>query len=346
MEDRERWQGLIENAVALRASDIHLSVGSPAFFRLDGQLYRGSEEVVTAEFAAQLLETMFSERQRGEFHRNHEIDLAWRWGRQRFRVHVFRQIDGLAMTLRLVPAVIPSLEDLGSPAVFQELVTRRHGLILVTGRTGAGKTTTLAAFLGEVNRRSAKHIITLEDPIEYVHTSDKSLISQRELGTHFTSFSAALRNSLRDDPDILLVGELRDADTIATALNAAETGHLVLASLHTQSAVDTVLRLESFFPAEQQGQIRAQLAIVLCALVTQQLLPAADGGRVAASEVLTASPAVRNLIRQGKAQQLPTHIMAGGALGMQTMNRSIEALRATGKITAEVAEGYLAEKDV
>ena len=346
MEDRERWQGLIEKAAALRASDIHLSVGSPAFFRLDGQLHRRSEEVITAEFAAQFLETMFSEGQREAFHRSHEIDLAWCWGQQRFRVHVFRQLGGLAMTLRLIPAAIPTLEDLGSPTVFQDLVKCRHGLILVTGRTGAGKTTTLAAFLGEVNRRSAKHIITLEDPIEYVHTSDKSLISQRELGTHFTSFSAALRNSLRDDPDILLVGELRDADTIATALNAAETGHLVLASLHTQSAVDTVLRLESFFPAEQQGQIRAQLAIVLCALVTQQLLPAADGGRVAASEVLTASPAVCNLIRQGKAQQLPTHIMAGGALGMQTMNRSIEALRATGKITAEVAEGYLAEKDI
>ena len=342
MEDRERWQGLIENTMALRASDIHLSVGAPAFFRLDGRLRRRAEEAITAEFIAPLLETMFSDEQRAAFHRNGEIDLAWHWGQQRFRVHVFRQIGGLAMTLRLIPTAIPSLDDLGSPAVFRELVKCRHGLILVTGRTGAGKTTTLAAFLGEVNRRSAKHIITLEDPIEYVHPSDKSLISQRELGTHFASFAAALRNSLRDDPDILLVGELRDADTIATALNAAETGHLVLASLHTQSAVDTVLRLESFFPAEQQGQVRAQLAIVLCAVVTQQLLPAADGGRVAASEVLTASPAVRNLIRQGKAQQLPTHIMAGGVLGMQTMNRSIEMLRAAGKITSEVADGYLA----
>lgn len=341
MADREDWQGLIERAVAARASDLHVSVGSPAFFRLDGQLCQASEEATTAAFAEQLLETMLSDGQRAAFARNREIDLAWHWVGQRFRVHAFRQFGGLAMSFRLIPSAIPSLAELESPAVFRDLVTRRHGLVLVTGRTGAGKTTTLAAFVAEVNRHCAKHIITLEDPIEYVHPSEKSLISQRELGTHFTSFAAALRNSLRDDPDILLVGELRDADTIATALNAAETGHLVLASLHTQSAVDTVLRIESFFPAEQQGQIRAQLAIVLCAAVTQQLLPAADGGRVAASEVLTASPAVRNLIRQGKAQQLPTHIMAGGALGMQTMRRSIEALHAAGRITAEVADSYL-----
>ncbi|MGP1366735.1 MAG: type IV pilus twitching motility protein PilT [Schwartzia sp. (in: firmicutes)] len=341
MTDRARWQSLMENAVALGASDLHLSVGSPAFFRLDGRLCRGTEDIVTAAFIDQLVEAMFSERQREAFHRKQEIDVAWDFGRQRFRVHVFRQFGGLAMSLRLIPPAIPSFADLGCPPVFQALVKRRHGLILVTGRTGSGKTTTLAAFLGEVNRHRERHIITLEDPIEYVHISDKSLISQRELGTHFTSFSAALRSSLRDDPDILLVGELRDADTIATALNAAETGHLVLASLHTQSAVDTVLRLESFFPAEQQGQIRAQLAIVLCAVITQQLLPAADGGRVAASEVLTASPAVRNLIRQGKVQQLPTHIMAGSASGMQTMHRSIEGLRAAGKITSEVADGYL-----
>lgn len=341
MVDREDWQGLLARAVAARASDLHVSVGAPAFVRLNGQLRQASEEVITAAFAAQLLEEMLSDGQREAFSRHHEIDLAWHWGQQRFRVHAFRQSGGLAMTLRLIPAVIPSLADLDSPSVFRKLVTRRHGLVLVTGRTGSGKTTTLAAFLAEVNRRSAKHIITLEDPIEYVHPSGKSLINQRELGTHFTSFSAALRNSLRDDPDILLVGELRDADTIATALNAAETGHLVLASLHTQSVVDTVLRIESFFPAAQQGQIRAQLAIVFCAAITQQLLPAADGGRVAASEVLTASPAVRNLIRQGKAQQLPTHIMAGGALGMQTMHRSIEALHAAGKITAEVADSYL-----
>ena len=193
----------------------------------------------------------------------------------------------------------------------------------------------------EVVRRFAKHIITLEDPIEYVHTFDAGLISQRELGTHFDSFAMALRNSLRDDPDIILVGELRDADTIATALNAAETGHLVLASLHTPSAVDTVLRLESFFPAEQQAQIRTQLAIVLRAVITQQLLPGAAGGRVCAAEVLTASPAVRNLIRQGKVQQLPSVIMAGTTLGMQTMRYSIAQLQAAGKITPEVAVGYL-----
>lgn len=341
MSEAETWREITEKAIAAQASDIHLSVGAPAFLRVNGVLQRVSESLVSQIFLEKLLAGMFSEKQAKQFQKDKEIDLAWSYGKQRFRVNVFQQISGLAMSLRLIPNSIPTLEELGMPAVLRELLSLPHGLILVTGRTGSGKTTTLAAFLFEVVRRFAKHIITLEDPIEYVHTFDAGLISQRELGTHFDSFAMALRNSLRDDPDIILVGELRDADTIATALNAAETGHLVLASLHTPSAVDTVLRLESFFPAEQQAQIRTQLAIVLRAVITQQLLPGAAGGRVCAAEVLTASPAVRNLIRQGKVQQLPSVIMAGATLGMQTMRHSIAQLQAAGKITPEVAVGYL-----
>lgn len=341
MSEAETWREITEKAIAAQASDIHLSVGAPAFLRVNGVLQRIPESFVSQIFLEKLLAGMFSEKQAKQFQKDKEIDLAWSYGRQRFRVNVFQQISGLAISLRLIPDIIPTLEELGTPAVLRELLSLPHGLILVTGRTGSGKTTTLAAFLFEVVRRFAKHIITLEDPIEYVHTSDAGLISQRELGTHFDSFAMALRNSLRDDPDIILVGEMRDADTIATALNAAETGHLVLASLHTPSAVDTVLRLESFFPAEQQAQIRTQLAIVLRAVITQQLLPGATGGRVCAAEVLTASPAVRNLIRQGKVQQLPSVIMAGTTLGMQTMRHSIAQLQAAGKITPEVAAGYL-----
>ncbi len=341
MSEAETWREITEKAIAAQASDIHLSVGAPAFLRVNGVLQRVSESLVSQIFLEKLLAGMFSEKQAKQFQKDKEIDLAWSYGRQRFRVNVFQQISGLAISLRLIPDIIPTLEELGTPAVLQELLSLPHGLILVTGRTGSGKTTTLAAFLFEVVRRFAKHIITLEDPIEYVHTSDVGLISQRELGTHFDSFAMALRNSLRDDPDIILVGEMRDGDTIATALNAAETGHLVLASLHTPSAVDTVLRLESFFPAEQQAQIRTQLAIVLRAVIAQQLLPGATGGRVCAAEVLTVSPAVRNLIRQGKVQQLPSVIMAGATLGMQTMRHSIAQLQAAGKITPEVAAGYL-----
>lgn len=340
--DMEAWRQLVTRAMAEGASDIHLSVGAPPFLRVHGALCKASPELIGQAFMDQLLGEILSAKQQAQFQRQREIDLAWSYGRQRFRINAFQQIMGTALSLRLIPREIPSLRALGCPALLGQLLTAEHGLILVTGRTGAGKTTTLAAFLSEINKGWAKHIITLEDPIEYIHDHRSSLISQRELGTHFDSFAVALRNSLRDDPDVILIGELRDADTIATALSAAETGHLVLGSLHTQSAADTVLRLESFFPANQQPQIRVQLATTLCAVITQQLLPAADGGRVCAFEVLAASPAVRNLIRQGKVQQLPSNIMAGSAYGMQTMRHSIEALQAAKKITEAVASRYLA----
>lgn len=340
--DMEAWRQLVTRAMAEGASDIHLSVGAPPFLRVHGALCKASPELIGQAFMDQLLGEILSAKQQAQFQRQREIDLAWSYGWQRFRINAFQQIMGTALSLRLIPREIPSLRALGCPALLGQLLTAEHGLILVTGRTGAGKTTTLAAFLSEINKGWAKHIITLEDPIEYIHDHRSSLISQRELGTHFDSFAVALRNSLRDDPDVILIGELRDADTIATALSAAETGHLVLGSLHTQSAADTVLRLESFFPANQQPQIRVQLATTLCAVITQQLLPAADGGRVCAFEVLAASPAVRNLIRQGKVQQLPSNIMAGSAYGMQTMRHSIEALQAAKKITEAVASRYLA----
>ena len=338
--DIEAWEKLLVRATAAEASDIHLAPGAPVFLRIYGNITEAGAGP-TAEETASLIEKWTTPEQRERLRKQGELDLAREEKGVRLRVHAFSARGGTALSLRLVPKNVPALESLGAAPVFQRLLSLRSGLVLVSGKTGAGKTTTLAAFLAAVAKSRSAHIVTLEDPIEYVHVSGKSLISQRELGVHFSSFGRAIRSALREDPDILMVGELRDADAAQAAIGAAETGQLVLASLHTRSAAEAVHRMESFFPAAQQQEIRAQLATVLEAMVSQELLPGKDGKRVLASEVLVATDAVRHLIRSGKPEQLASCIVSGASFGMQTMRQDIERLAAKNKISAETARRRL-----
>ena len=345
--DEQTWRGLLNRAVSACASDIHIAPDAPVFFRVNGVLTADAEnadkgKAPTEREISMLLSSWMTPEQREKFRTQGEIDFAREEAdfRLRLRVHGFTVRGGTALSVRLVPEHIPSLDSLGVPPIFRRLLSLRSGLVLVSGKTGAGKTTTLAAFLSEISRQRAAHIITLEDPIEYVYESGESLISQREIGAHFTSFGGAIRSALREDPDILLVGELRDADAVQAALSAAETGQLVLASLHTRSAAEAAHRIESFFPAAQQQEIRAQLAAVLEAMISQELLPAVGGGRVLASEVLVATDAVRHLIRAGKPEQLASCIVSGASSGMQTMGQDVGRLRAAEKIDAETARRF------
>jgi twitching motility protein PilT len=330
---------LLTTARERRASDLHLSVGRPPILRLDGRLVVQDGPVVTRPAMDQWLAEVLTDAQRARFAEQHELDCSLDIaGLGRVRVNVFRQHRGEAAVFRLIPSVIRTLEDLGMPPVLAELCRRDRGLILITGPTGSGKTTTLAAMVDLMNRTRSDHIITIEDPIEFLHDPQRCLINQREVGPHTHSFAAALRSALREDPDIILVGEMRDLDTIASALTAAETGHLVLATLHTNSAAQTVNRIIDVFPPHQQEQVRVQLSEVLQGVAAQTLLPRADGkGRVSAVEMLVATPAVRNLIREGKTFQLPSIIQTGTKEGMQTLDQSLKALVRAGVITAEEA---------
>lgn len=338
--DRLEWEKLVAQAAVQGASDIHLAPDAPAFFRVCGDIAEAGAGATAQEITALLAEWTTPE-QRKRLQAQGELDFAQEGKDARLRVHAYTTRRGVALSVRLVPKRIPPLGSLGVPPVFQRMLSLRSGLILVSGKTGAGKTTTLAAFLDAVARERAVHIVTLEDPIEYVFSSEKSIVSQREFGVHFESFGRAIRGALREDPDILLVGEMRDADAARAAISAAETGQLVLASLHTRSAVEAVHRLESFFPAVQQQEIRAQLAAVLEAMISQELLPARGGGRVLASEVLVATDAVRHLIRAGKPEQLASCIVSGAASGMQTLRQDIERLAAQQKIDPETARRRL-----
>ena len=339
--DAAVWNSLLQRAVAENWSDIHLTSEQMAFGRKDGRLFPLPQCPMREEDLVHILTDMLDERQRGLLTEQGGLDFAWSWNGQRFRWNIFQQRGKLAAAVRIIPSKIPDLAELGYPAALADMADEQNGLLLVSGRTGAGKTTTLAAFIDLINRSRSAHIITLEDPVEYLHVSQQCLVQQREFGIDFFSFASALRSSLRQDPDIILVGELRDAETILTALNAAETGHLVLGSLHTRNAAEAVLRIESMFPARQQEQVRAQLAIVLSGIFSQQLLPASDGGRVCAVEVLRATPAVRNLIRTGKVQQLSSTMLSGLNIGMQTMEMAVERLRRQERITDETARRYL-----
>lgn len=338
--DAETWERLVTRAEQAEASDIHLAPGAPIFFRIHGNMEEAGDGPTSDEITA-LIDGWTTPAQKERLKKQGELDLAREEKDVRLRVHAFSARGGTALSVRLVPKKVPALDSLGVPPVFQRLLALRSGLVLVSGKTGAGKTTTLAAFLAAVAQSRPVHIITLEDPIEYVHVSGKSLISQRELGVHFSSFGGAIRSALREDPDVLMVGELRDADAAQAALSAAETGQLVLASLHTRTAAEAVHRLESFFPAAQQQEIRAQLAAVLEAMISQELLPGKDGKRALASEVLVATDAVRHLIRSGKPEQLASCIVSGASFGMQTMRQDIERLAAQNKISAETARRRL-----
>jgi twitching motility protein PilT len=331
---------LLEQMVAHNASDLHLTVGSHPALRVRGQLERlEGFPVLTADLSRQLLYRIISSEQQKRLEIDRQLDLSYSIpGLARFRVNVYSQRESLAGAFRLIPAELKSLEELGLPTSLYKLCEKPRGLVLVTGPTGSGKSTTLASLIDEINRTKAEHIITIEDPIEFLHRHKRCIVNQRELGPDATTFANALRGALRQDPDVILLGEMRDLETISTALTAAETGHLVFATLHTQDAASTVDRVIDVFPAAQQGQIRTQLAGTLEGIVAQTLLPTADGqGRVAAVEVLLPDDAVRNLIRQAKVEQIYSIMQTGGKKGMQTMEQALSELVLRGVIAEDVA---------
>lgn len=313
-------------SVKHNASDLHLCSGHPPVLRVDGRLQpENTLPRLTPEQVAQWCDAWLEPAQREQLRQSGQVDGALMLpDGQRLRVNVFRQREGLSAALRIIPSAQPSLAGLQAPPVLSTLLEKPNGLILITGATGSGKSTTLAAMIGALNDSSDRHVITLEDPIEFIHASRRCLIQQREIGAHSASFAQALRAALREDPDVILLGELRDTETIRLALTAAETGHLVLSTLHTRSASQAVDRLIDVFPGEEKAYVRSQLATCLQAVVTQRLLPAAQGGRIALYEVLTATAAVGNLIREGKTHQLPGLIQTGTAAGMQTFEQSYQ----------------------
>ena len=322
-----------------RGSDLMLTPGSAPLVRVDGALERlAGWSPLTPEQTRELLLTMLTQAQAAEFERSWEIDFSFSWkDRVRFRVNGFHQRGSVAVAVRLIPFEIPSMDELGVPAAVRTFTELPHGLVLVTGPTGSGKSTTLAALVDQINRTRACHILTIEDPIEYIHAHQWAAVNQREVGSDTESFPRALRSALREDPDVLLVGEMRDLETIQTALTIAETGHLVFATLHTNDTSQALDRVIDVFPAEQQGQIRVQLASALAGIVYQRLLPRVGGGRVAAYEVLVATSAVRNLIREGKTRQLRNSLATGSRDGMQTLEQALAALVAAGTVEHEVA---------
>jgi twitching motility protein PilT len=329
---------LVQEMTDLDASDLHLTPGSKPMVRVRGALEPlGNYETLDPETTRQLLYHILSSEQQKVLETKRQIDMAYSVpGLARFRVNLFFQRASLGAAFRLIPTDIRSLDELGLPGHLSELARKARGLVLVTGPTGSGKSTTLAALVDQINRERHEHILTIEDPIEFLHFHRSCIVNQREIGFDAPSFAEALRAALRQDPDVILVGEMRDLETIATALTAAETGHLVFATLHTQSAPQTIDRVIDVFPAEQQDQVRIQLASTLQGVVTQTLIPTADGrGRTAALEVLLPDDAVRNLIRQGKIEQIYSVMQTGTARGMQTMEQALADLILRGVITRE-----------
>jgi twitching motility protein PilT len=324
-----------------RASDLHLTAGAPPMLRTRGRLVpMEGYPVLTPTETREIVYSILSNGQRQKFENNWQIDFAYQIpGKARFRVNAYFQRSSIGAAFRLIPFEVVPLESLGLPPVVAEFADKPRGLVLVTGPTGSGKSTTLASLIDQINQTREDHILTIEDPIEFLHQHKKCIINQRELGSDATSFADALKAALRQDPDVILVGEMRDLETMSTALTAAETGHLVYATLHTQDTPQTIDRIIDVFPASQQGQIRAQLSVALQGIMTQTLLPTADGaGRCVAVEVLVPTPAVRNLIREAKSHQIYSVLQTGGSHGMQTMDASLAQLVRAGKITRQLAE--------
>jgi twitching motility protein PilT len=330
---------LLEHMVARNASDLHVTTGTPPSIRVRGEMERLEDyDSLTSEETQQLLYRILSSEQQKQLELKRQLDFSHSIpGLARFRVNVYFQRESVGAAFRLIPTELKTLEELGIPSSLHQLAEKPRGLVLVTGPTGSGKSTTLAALIDEINRNRSEHILTIEDPIEFLHRHKRCIVNQREIGPDATSFAEALRAALRQDPDVILVGEMRDLETIATALTAAETGHLVFGTLHTQSAPSTIDRIIDVFPAEQQEQVRIQIASSLQGVVTQALLPTADGmGRVPALEILLPDDAVRNLIRQGKVEQIYSVMQTNTSRGMQTMEQSLAELVQRHVVTLEI----------
>ena len=330
---------LLREAVSRHASDLHLTVGVPPIIRVNGSLSKLDFPALGVEDTQRLLDEFLAETRRSQFQQNGEVDFSYTiFGLSRFRVNAFRQRGSVAIAIRLIPERVPSIEDLHLPDIVRELAGKPRGLVLVTGPTGSGKSTTMASMIDLINNERACNILTLEDPIEYLHRHKKSMINQREVGSDSRSFATALRAALREDPDVILVGEMRDMETIGIAVRAAETGHLVLATLHTSDAAQTVDRIIDVFPPYQQQQVRTQLSLALQGILSQQLLPRKNGnGRIVAVETLVATPAARNLIREGKSHQLLSVIQTGAKFGMQSMDFALRDLCRSGEVSQDEA---------
>lgn len=337
-----RIETLLEDVIRKKASDLHIQVGLPPMLRIDGALVPvASADVLNEEDVERLVFAILDEDQQQILLKDKEFDFSFAFGDLgRFRVNAFHERGNLAAALRLIPNEILSIQELGMPAIVNTFADYPRGLVLVTGPTGSGKSTTLAAIVDKINSEKSHHIITIEDPIEFTHKSKKSVVVQREVHYDTYSFSAALRSSLRQDPDVVLIGEMRDLETISAAITIAETGHLVFATLHTNSAAQSIDRMIDVFPPHQQPQIRAQLANILMAICSQRLIPSIGGGRTVAAEILVATPAVRNIIREGKTHQLDAVIQTGGDQGMQSMDKTLVSLVQAGQITYEEARNF------
>lgn len=342
MEDKTKVEDLLSLAFAEKASDLHLIVGMPPILRVNGTILTiPNQPVLTVERAEKLVFSLFTEEQKETFLINKEIDFSVSLKDMvRFRVNAYYEKGRPAASLRLIPNKIKVIDDLGLPKVTHEFARLKQGLVLVTGPTGHGKSTTLAAIVDEINQLRREHIVTIEDPIEYVHDHKKSIVSQRELRSDTHSWEIALRSVLREDPNVVLIGEMRDYETIAAALTIAETGHLVFATLHTNSAAQTVDRIVDVFPPHQQQQVRTQLAFVIEAIISQRLIPSLDEGRVVACEILLANPAVRNSIREGQTHLIDNIIQTSIELGMVTLEMDLARLVKVGKISFEQAKSF------
>jgi len=331
---------LLKYAIDSGASDLHLSVGSKPMVRINGSMMHLNMETMTQDMMESILPQVMTDDQRNKFYKDKEIDFSTKLdGKGRFRVNFFSQLNGLAGVFRTIPEVIKSFEELGIPPVLQELSLKDRGLILLTGPTGSGKSTTLATMVDHINENRSCHIITIEDPVEYFQSSKNSLINQRELGANTHSFGNALRAALREDPDVILVGEMRDLETTSLSLTAAETGHLVLSTLHTSSAVKAIDRIIDIYPEGQKTQIRSMLSESLLAVIAQKLVPNKDGkGRTPACEVMIANTAIRNLIREDRIFQISSLMQSGGVDGMLTLDQDLQRLVSQGAIDRSTAE--------
>lgn len=332
---------MLEQMVKMGASDLHLTVGSPPVVRVDGKLQRLQHDTLTGEMTKKLAYSMLNEKQKTKFEQNNELDFSFGIeSMSRFRANMFMQRGNIAVALRQIPYEIRTFEELALPKVMQNFAVLPRGLVLITGPTGSGKSTTLAAIIDKINKERPVHIITVEDPIEYLHRHQTALINQREVYSDTPSFASALKYALREDPDVVLVGEMRDLETIESALSISETGHLAFATLHTNSCAESINRIIDVFPTNQQEQIRVALSFSLQAVVSQTLIPKIGGGRVMALEIMVATPAIRAIIRDDKIHQIYSMLQSGQKFGMKTMNQSLAELYLSGKITINDAMSY------